>query len=118
MVKTKELLDTIVAGIQDKKGSKIVVVDLTKLNNCICKYFVICEGTSNTHVNSTALSLRDFVKENTKERPLAMEGLENSEWVVLDYADIMVHIMQREPRHFYDLEHLWADAKITEIADL
>ena len=47
-----------------------------------------------------------------------MEGLENSEWVVLDYADIMVHIMQREPRHFYDLEHLWADAKITEIADL
>ena len=59
-----------------------------------------------------------MVKKETKERPLGMEGLENCEWVVMDYGDVMVHIMQREPRKFYDLENLWQDAKLTEIADI
>ena len=114
----KELVNTIVDGIQDNKGLKIVVADLTKIGNTICNYMIICEGNSNTHVNAIATHLREYVRENAGEKPMAMEGFENSEWIVADYADVMVHIMQREPRAFYDLEHLWEDAKLTEIEDL
>lgn len=114
----KELVNTIVDGIQDNKGLKIVVADLTNIGNTICNYMIICEGNSNTHVNAIATNLREYVRENAGEKPMAMEGFENSEWIVADYADVMVHIMQREPRAFYDLEHLWEDAKLTEIEDL
>ncbi|HPL93545.1 MAG TPA: ribosome silencing factor [Paludibacteraceae bacterium] len=118
MTDTQQLVHSIIAGIQEKKGSKIVVADLSKLSNSICSYFIICEGGSNTQVDAIASSLKDYVKKETKERPLGMEGLENCEWVVMDYGDVMVHIMQREPRKFYDLENLWQDAKLTEIADI
>lgn len=114
----KELVNTIVDGIQDNKGLKIVVADLTNIGNTICNYMIICEGNSNTHVNAIATNLREYVRENADEKPMAMEGFENSEWIVADYADVMVHIMQREPRAFYDLEHLWEDAKLTEIEDI
>lgn len=114
----KELVNTIVDGIQDNKGLKIVVADLTKIGNTICNYMIICEGNSSTHVNAIATNLREYVREHIGEKPMAMEGFENSEWIVADYADVMVHIMQREPRAFYDLEHLWEDAKLTEIEDL
>lgn len=117
-VTTKRLLDTIIAGIQDSKGKRIVVADLKKTGNSICSYFVICEGSSSTHVNSIATNLREFVRKAVNVKPIAMEGFENCEWVIADYIDIMVHIMQREDREFYDLEHLWADAKLKEIADL
>lgn len=114
----KELVNTIIDGIQDNKGLKIVVADLTNIGNTICNYMIICEGNSNTHVNAIATNLREYVRKNAGEKPMAMEGFENSEWIVADYADVMVHIMQREPRAFYDLEHLWEDAKLTEIEDL
>ena len=117
-ITTKKLLDTIVAGIQDQKGKRIVVVDLKKTGNSVCSYFVICEGGSNTHVNAIATNLKDYVREAIKVKPLAMEGFENCGWIVSDYIDVMVHIMQRGAREFYDLEHLWADAKIKEIEDL
>ncbi len=117
MANTKKLLDTIIAGIQEKKGANIVVVDLSKLANSICNYFVICEGSSNTQVDAIAAFLKDYVKASLKERPIGIDGLENCQWVVMDYGDIMVHIMQREPRHFYDLENLWHDATIKKIAD-
>ncbi|HOH96369.1 MAG: ribosome silencing factor [Paludibacteraceae bacterium] len=118
MMTTKNLVNTIVGGIQEQKGLRIVTADLTKIPNTICKYLIICEGNSNTHVNSIALKTKDYVREHAKEKPIAMEGFENCEWIIADYGDIMLHIMQREPRAFYDLEHLWADAKLTEIADL
>ncbi|MCQ2369541.1 MAG: ribosome silencing factor [Paludibacteraceae bacterium] len=117
-VTTKKLLDTIIAGLQDQKARRIVVADLKKTDNTLCSYLVICEGTSNTHVNAVATNLKDFVRENVKVKPLAMEGFENCEWIVADYNDVMVHIMQRPAREFYDLEHLWADAKLKEIPDL
>ena len=118
MNQTKTLVNAIVAGLQEKKGKKIVTVDLTQLSSAICQYMVICEGNSNTHVNYISTNLKEYVRKNYGEKPIAMEGFENSEWIVADYSDIMVHIMQREPRAFYDLEHLWEDAEITEIAEL
>jgi ribosome-associated protein len=114
----KELVNVIIDGIQDNKGQRIVVADLTQIENTICNYMIICEGTSNTHVNAIATNLREYVRIHGGEKPMAMEGFENSQWIVADYTDIMVHIMQREPRAFYDLEHLWEDAPLTEIEDL
>ncbi|MBR2617707.1 MAG: ribosome silencing factor [Paludibacteraceae bacterium] len=112
------LVSTIVDGIQDNKASRIVVANLSHIENTICNYMIICEGNSNTHVNAIATNLKDYVREHAHEKPMAMEGFENCEWIVVDYTDIMVHIMQREPRAFYDLEHLWEDAQLTEIEDL
>lgn len=118
MTKKQELVDIIVEGLQDGKASKIIIADLTQIENCICQYMVICEGNSNTHVNYVATNLKEYVRKNYGEKPIAMEGFENCEWIVADYSDIMVHVMQREPREFYDLEHLWEDAVIKEIQDL
>lgn len=114
----QDLVHTIIDGIQDSKGLNIVVADLSKLENTICNYMIICEGNSNTHVNALATNLREYVREHHGEKPMAMEGFENCEWIVLDYTDVMVHVMQRAPRAFYDLEHLWEDADLTHIEDL
>ena len=79
---------------------------------------IICEGQSNTQVAAIADEVDDFVRTNTHVHPLYVAGKENAEWVAMDYGTIFVHIMQREPRAFYDIEHLWADGKIKELEDI
>lgn len=112
------LVHTIIEGIQEKKGKNIVVVDLTKFDSSACSYFVICEGDSNTHVSSITESIKDYVRKNAQTKPVAVDGLENSLWVALDYLEVIVHVFQREPRDFYDIEHLWEDATIEQIPDI
>lgn len=116
-MEARQLVDSIVEAIQEQKGKHIVLADLSHIGNTICRYLVICEGTSNTHVSAIADNVKDHVRKNAGEKPLGMEGLENCLWVVADYGDVMVHVMQREPREFYDLEHLWEDAVLSEIED-
>ena len=105
MVKTKELVETIVKGIQEKKGQKIVVVDMTEMMGAICHYFVVCQGNSPSQVDAG-------------EKPIRTIGREHSLWVAMDYGDVMVHVFVPETRDYYHLENLWEDAKITEIPDL
>jgi ribosome-associated protein len=112
------LTTTIVEGIQEKKGKKVTVVDLRKFENAACSYFVICEGDSNTHVSAIAHAVKEYVREHAGVKPVAVDGLDNAWWVAMDYTEAIVHVFQREPRTFYDIEHLWADAEITEIPDL
>ncbi|MBQ8225630.1 MAG: ribosome silencing factor [Bacteroides sp.] len=118
MNETKELIQHIIDGIQEKKGSKIVVADLTQIDDTICNYFIICQGNSPSQVTSIVESIREFTRLHANSKPLAIDGLRNAEWVAMDYADILVHVFLPEPRQFYNLEHLWADAKLTEIPDL
>jgi iojap-like ribosome-associated protein len=118
MNETQELVQKIVEGIQEKKGYKIVVADLTKIGDTICNYFVICQGNSPSHVSAITDEVRDYVKKNTEERPITTDGLINAEWVAMDYSDVIVHIFLPEIREYYNLEHLWADAKLTTIPDL
>ena len=118
MNETQELVQKIVEGIQEKKGYKIVVADLTRIGDTICKYFVICQGNSTSHVSAITDSIREYVKENTGIKPIGADGLANAEWVAMDYADVMVHIFLPDVREHYNLEHLWADAKLTMIPDL
>jgi ribosome-associated protein len=114
----KELVDAVVEGIQEKKGKSIVILDMTKIDNSICKYFVICDGDSNIHVDAVADSVDDYVREKLGEKPYHIEGQDNAEWILIDYVDVIVHVFQRSVREFYNLEGLWADAKRTEIEDL
>jgi len=114
---TENLVNSVINGIQEKKGSKIVTLDLQKLENSVCDYFVICQADSTTQVSSIADSVEDVVKKETKERVWHSDGYDNSIWIVLDYGSVMVHVFQTEWREFYDIEGLWADAEIKVIAD-
>lgn len=117
-IDAKEVIQQIVEGIQDKKGKGIVVVDMLKLGNSICDYFVICQGNSPTQVSAITDSIEDTVRINCKKKPYSIDGLRNSQWVAMDYGDILVHIFLPDVRKFYDIEHLWADTTLTEIADI
>ena len=116
--KTEILVQKITEGIQEKKGKKITVVDLTEIHDTICKYFVICQGNSPSQVLAIVDSVKEYVRKETGEKALGADGMRNAQWVVLDYADVLVHIFLPEAREHYQLERLWADAKLTEIPDL
>ena len=119
MVKTTgpdNLITHIIDALEDVKGEDICVMDLRDIENTVCQYFIICSGTSNTQVSALAGSVQKKVSKALKEKPLQAEGLENSERVLIDYVDVVVHIFQRNIREHYDIESLWGDAKVTEIA--
>ena len=118
MNNTELLIDKIVKGMQDRKAHDIVVVDLSPIEDTICKAFVICTGNSPSHIQALSDSVADTVRKEAQSKPTAVAGLRNSQWVAMDYSDVIVHIFLPEERDFYDLEHLWADARLTEIADL
>ena len=113
-----ELVKTITEAIQEKKGSGIVVADLTKIGGTISNYFIICEGNSPTQVEAIAESIGDMARERLKEKPTHVVGLENAQWVAMDFTDVLVHVFLPDVREYYDLEHLWEDAKIVQIENL
>lgn len=114
---TKEIVSAAVEGILKKKGNDVVSLDLTEIENSVCKYFIVCHGDSNTQVDAIAESVLETVREETGEKVWHKEGLTNATWVLLDYSDVVVHIFQREYRDFYKIEELWADAKLTRHED-
>lgn len=119
MVETKlpqtKLVQKIVSSIDEVKGIDVNLLDLRKIKNTVCGFFVICTGTSNTHVAAITNSIKKNVSKTLKEKPYSMEGIENQEWVLIDYVEVVVHIFQKNVREFYDIENLWGDAKISEI---
>jgi ribosome-associated protein len=118
MYETEELVKRIAEGIQEKKGKDIVVADLTDTDNSVCKYFVICEGNTPTQVAAIADSVNDYVRIHMGVKPTVVEGLRNARWVAMDYSDVLVHIFVPEDRTFYNLENLWADARLNLIPNL
>ena len=113
-----EVIKQVIEGIQDKKGKGIVVVDMVKLGNSICDYFVICQGNSPAQVSAITDSIEDTVRERCSRKPYAVDGLRNAQWVAMDYGDILVHVFLPDTRQFYDIEHLWADAELTTTTSL
>lgn len=118
MNETEILVDKIVEGIQERKGKKIVIVNLSKLQEAPCSYFIICQGDSNIHVNAIVFSIKDWVRDKIKIKTIAVDGLENAEWVAMDYGEIIVHVFQPAIREFYDIETLWEDAELRLIEDI
>jgi ribosome-associated protein len=113
---TEKLADAVVDGILEIKGKNISVMNLQSIHNRVCDYFIICQADSNTQVNAIADSIQETVRKTTGDKPYRSEGFENSEWILIDYVTVVVHIFQSHIRDFYNLESLWADAETKEIA--
>ncbi|MFO7934239.1 MAG: ribosome silencing factor [Bacteroidales bacterium] len=105
----------IIQAIQEKKGKEITSIDLSEVENSICDCFIICHGDSNTQVDAITGSIEKKLKEDAGIRAHHVEGLQNSQWVLMDYFDILVHVFQKEFRTFYNLEELWADGEIVKL---
>ena len=118
MTETSELIERIIEGIQEKKGSQIVVADLSTIEGTICKNFIICQGNSPAQVEAITESIGDMARKELGEKPAHVVGLENAQWVAMDYTDVMVHVFLPDVRAYYDLEHLWDDAPLECIPDL
>ena len=112
---TDQLITEIVKGIEQVKGEKISILDLREIENTVCDYFIVCEGTSNTQVNAISGSVQKSVSKAIQDKPWHVEGEANAEWILLDYVNVVVHIFQKHIREFYDIESLWGDAKTTLI---
>lgn len=110
-----DLLANIIKGIEDVKGADIDILDLREIDNTVCDYFIICNGNSNTQVVAIANSVQKVVSKELKEKPWHVEGMENAEWVLMDFVNIVVHVFQTHIREYYNIESLWGDAKITSI---
>ncbi|MGW9685592.1 MULTISPECIES: ribosome silencing factor [unclassified Flagellimonas] len=119
MQKTKasadELIALILHGIEEVKGVDVNLLDLREIENTVCDYFIICNGTSNTHVNAIVSSIQKTVSKAIQDKPWHVEGSENAEWVLMDYVNVVVHVFQKHIREFYDIEGLWGDAKVTMV---
>ena len=91
------------------------ILDLRDIENTVCDYFIICDGTSNTQVNAIVNSVQKKVSKTLRDKPWHIEGSENAEWVLMDYVNVVVHVFQKHIREYYRIESLWGDAKITTI---
>ena len=115
-INTDELIAEIIKGIDDVKGEDVQLLDLREIENTVCDYFIICSGSSNTQVKAISGSIQKVVSKSLKDKPWHIEGEVNSEWVLMDYVNVVVHIFQKQIREYYDIESLWGDAKITTIS--
>jgi ribosome-associated protein len=106
-----DLLNSIVESIKDIKGHSIVSLNFSEIENSICEYFIICSGSSSTHVKAIQQNVSKLVQQDIKQKPWHVESDNASEWILMDYSDIILHIFQEEARTFYNLEELWGDAK-------
>ncbi len=117
MAKTPAIVNKIVEALEDNKGLRIVTIDLRKIENCFCSFFVICHGTSNTHVASLADSVEEKL-DGIKEKPIHVEGKDTAQWIILDYGNVVVHVFQKEQRDYYQLEDFWGDGIKREIESI
>ena len=108
---TEEVLTTIVETMLESKASGVTSLDMRELQSAVTDYFVICHAQSKTQVNAIAEKIIDNLRNKLHVHVYHEEGFENSEWILLDYVDVVVHIFLQEKRDFYRLEDLWADAE-------
>ena len=114
---SETLSDIIVKGMQEKKASDIIVMDLRKIKNAVADFFVICSGNSDKQLDAISDSIDAEVYKKFQENPWHTEGKNNKEWMLLDYINVVAHVFRKDRREFYALERLWGDADITEIDD-
>lgn len=107
-----DFIGYIIEGIREKKGKEIISINMTALANASCRHFIICHGDSNTQVSAIAQWVEKVIEDTLNEKVRRKQGLENSQWVLLDYVNVVVHIFQKEYRDFYNLEGLWADGHV------
>ena len=117
LTKSSKIIKTIISAIQDKKGEKIVSLDLRKIPEAVADFFIICQANSNVQLKAIADNIEEEVKEKCDEKPYKHEGRQAQQWILVDYVNVVVHIMLPEPRKFYQLEEMWSDATVLEHND-
>ncbi len=110
LTRNSKLFKTIIQAIEDKKGENIVSLDLKKIPEAVADFFIICEATSTTQIKAISDYIEYLVKENCNDIPYKHEGKQALQWVLIDYVNIVVHIMHPEARKFYKLEEVWGDS--------
>jgi ribosome-associated protein len=115
--RNSKIFKTIIRAIQDKKGEHIVSLDLRKIHEAVADYFIICEATNQPQLRAIADEVEEQVKKQCGETPHRHEGRQAAQWILLDYINIVVHIMLPESRRFYKLEEMWSDAAVEEHND-
>ena len=113
----EELTDLIIQAIQGKKGERIAIINLSGLEMASSAGFIVCQGRSTSNVSAIADSVREYVQEHSGRKPYNYEGYRNSQWIVIDYGEVMVHIFLPDTRATYNIEELWADAPVRYIPD-
>ena len=114
LTKNAKILKTIIQAIQEKKGEKIISLDLRKIHEAVADFFIVCEAGSTTQVRAIADFVETEVKHKCGELPYKHEGKQVLQWVIIDYINVVVHIMLPEARRFYKLEEMWSDATVEE----
>jgi ribosome-associated protein len=110
LTKASKIIKTIITAIQEKKGENIVSLDLRKINEAVSDFFIICEASSQPQIKAIGEHIEYLVKENCDETPFHHEGYSSLQWVLIDYVNVVVHVMLPENRKFYQLEEMWSDA--------
>lgn len=117
LTRNSKIFKTIIKAIQDKKGENIISLDLRKIPEAVADFFVICEATSTTQVKAISDNIEVVLKDELGETPYKHEGHQALQWVIIDYVNIVVHVMQPDTRKFYRLEEMWSDAAGMEHAE-
>ena len=114
LTKNSKLIKTIINAIQEKKGENIISLDLRKVNEAVADFFIICEASNQPQVRAISDFVEHEIKEKCDEYPYRHEGMKNLQWVLIDYVNVVVHVMLAETRKFYKLEEMWSDAVTQE----
>jgi ribosome-associated protein len=114
LTRNSKIFKTIIKAIQDRKGDNIVSLDLRKIDEAVADFFIICEANNQPQIRAIADSVIDSVKKECDESPYHHEGKSTLQWVLIDYVNIVVHILNPESRKFYKLEEMWSDASLAE----
>jgi ribosome-associated protein len=110
LTRNSKIIKTIIAAIQEKKGQNIISLDLKKINEAVADFFIVCEASSQPQIRAVAENVEAKVREKCEEDPYHHEGYQNLQWVLIDYVNVVVHIMLPENRKFYQLEEMWSDS--------
>ncbi|MEO6548518.1 MAG: ribosome silencing factor [Ferruginibacter sp.] len=117
LTKNSKIFKAIINAIQEKKGENIISLDMRKIPEAVADFFVICEASNSTQLKAIADFVEEDVKKKCEEAAYKHEGRQAQQWILIDYVNIVVHIMLPEPRKFYKLEEMWSDAVVTEHND-
>lgn len=113
--KNSKILKAITHAIHEKKGENIILVDLRRIQEAVSDFFIICEATSTVQVKAIADNVEEYLKTQLGEVPYRHEGKQAAHWVLIDYVNVVVHVMQPDARKFYKLEEMWSDAEQEEL---
>jgi ribosome-associated protein len=117
LTRNSKIFKTIIQAIQDKKAQNIISLDLRKIPEAVADFFIVCEGGSTTQVKAIADCVEEEVRKNCEELPYKHEGRTSMQWVLIDFVNVVVHVMLPESRRFYKLEDMWSDAPLEKHED-